>query len=158
MKQFLRVIRRKSRWLNCDNTQDLSCDVFQDLMPKCCELSVFVVNNEEDKYRVIMALSATRDGLSKLDYIIFEKSIIEPLGIFTNKTDGETPDDCANNLHYLLTNLSALRLANFAEKLNTYKIDTKTRKDIKAELPKFIQENNISKKINKSLLKDLKIE
>ena len=162
MKQFLRSIR-ESKWLNCSNTDeykkgDLRGDALVTIKTSCCQLSVFRVNDGNDRQRVITALAATRDNVDRLDYAIFEDSALNLLGITVEKTYGHTPDVVANELHYQLGELTATRLAQLAEIIYAGKHDYKPKKQIKFGLEEAVRSNQLdTTKCKESLLKGLEI-
>lgn len=118
MKQFLRV--RQSKWFKHPGVDwledgELQGNAIDDIQTQNCLLSVFRVNSEADRQRVAVALAATKDYLANVDYVVFEDSDLEPLGITVQQTKGHTPDETANDLHYELGNLTVRRLVRLAE-------------------------------------------
>ena len=116
MSRFMRVIsggkwRSDLDWLDAG---ELSGDVLWDLRTQGGKLSVYRVA-EDDRRRVVAALAANRDNVSKLDYAVFEDSCLGSLGITVDRSDGHTPDEAVNGLHYNLGNLTVERLAALAE-------------------------------------------
>ena len=117
--RFLRIVRR-SRWqkrpeFDWPKDSGLPSDAFGDIQTSRCRLSVYAVTDAIDGQRVATAMAATREGISNIDYVIFEDSELELLGISVQHTPGDTPDDGVNKMHYDLGNLTARRLAQIAE-------------------------------------------
>lgn len=117
--RFLRIIRR-GRWQkrpepDWPKDSGLPSDALGDMQTSRCRLSVYAVTDAIDGQRVAAAMAATREGISNIDYAIFEDSELESLGISVQPTPGDTPDDGVNGLHYDLGNLTAKRLAQLAE-------------------------------------------
>ena len=119
MNQFLRIVRQskwherhKIDWLpDCE----IQADAFCDIQTEQNRLSVYRVANETDSRRVVVAIAATRRTISKVDYAVFDYSDIHSLGITVDMSDGETPDEVVNRMHYELGHLTVRRLAKLAE-------------------------------------------
>jgi hypothetical protein len=79
-------------------------------------MSVWVINDDEGNLkRVLCALAATRDSIVAFDFLLFDQSIPDILGISVKQTDGATPDIHANqNWHRDLVDLSARKLVELA--------------------------------------------
>ena len=119
MMEFLRIVRR-GKWEkhptpDWPEDNGLDCDALSDMQTEECRLSVYAVTDEIDQQRVAVAHAATRKHISVIDYITFEGSGLTSLGITVNQTEGKTPDNGVNNLHYDLGNLTVKRLAQLTE-------------------------------------------
>ena len=106
---------RQARWLKYPDLEwlsqdDIQSDALLDLRTEDNKLSVYKVENEADTERVIIALAATRENLSNLDYAVFEDSTLASTDITISQQNGETPDAEVNKLHYDLTNLTVRKL------------------------------------------------
>ena len=135
MKQFMRTIRQ-GRWHKCPainwlENGELQSDALCDITTKGCMLSVYRINNEIDRQRVIVALAANRKCIVNLDYAVFEDSALDSLGITVQQTEGSTPDAVANELHYELGNLTVRRLAQLAKIVSAGQHKRISRKRIK---------------------------
>lgn len=95
-------------------------------------LSVYAVTDAIDGRRVAAAMAATREGISNMDYAIFEDSELESLGISVQHTPGDTPDDGVNSSHYDLGNLTTRRLAQLAEIVSAAEIRRMAWSDVRA--------------------------
>lgn len=93
----------------------LSSDALDDMRTTKGNMSVYAIMDVADRKRVAVALAATRNDISHLDYAIFEGSGLESLGIAVRQTEGDTPDKDVNELHYNLGNLTVKRLAQLTE-------------------------------------------
>ena len=117
--KFLRKVRR-GKWVKnpvADWPEDsgLHCDALDDMQTRECSLSVYAIMDAADSQRVAVALAATREEISLMDYAVFEGSSLESLGITIRQTKGDTPDIDVNELHYNLGNLTVKRLAQLTE-------------------------------------------
>ena len=99
-----------------------------------CRLSIYAVTDVIDGQRVATAMAATREGISNIDYAVFEDSELESLGISVQHTLGDTPDDGVNGLHYDLGNLTARRLAQLAEIVSVGEIRRMAWSDVRTLL------------------------
>lgn len=119
MSLFLRAIRQ-ARWFKKPHVDwleddELKGDALIDIETENGKLSVYKVTNEANAERISVALAATKDRPSKIDYAMFADSNLKSLGITVKQTEGETPDDEVNMVHYELGDLTVKRLAKLAE-------------------------------------------
>ena len=119
MRQFLRSIRQ-GRWYRYPvvdwlDDGELQGDALSDIRTQDCRLSVYRVTSDADRQRVAVALAATRNEFSNMDYAVFVDSDLDALGITVQPTEGDTPDEAVNELHYELGNLTVKRLALLAK-------------------------------------------
>ena len=160
MSSFLRLIRG-GRWLkfpDVDWLQDgeLQGDAFSDLQTSGGKLSIFKVDDETDKQRVVIALAANRDDVDVLDYAVFEDSNLASQGIVPDIQEGETPDKEANQLHYELRNMTVTRLAQLAEVVAAGEHKRILKKQIKSWLQKAVTTGDLNKtKMKRGLLQSL---
>ena len=119
MALFLRVVRRgrwdrypKVAWLPEDH---LKIEVLIDLPIEAGKLSVFRVDDGEAKHRVAMALAANREYISVIDYITFDDTNLQTLGVTIDHSEGHTADDGVNDWHYDIGDISLQRLTQLAE-------------------------------------------
>ena len=99
-----------------------------------CRLSVYATADVADRKRVAVALAATREEISLMDYAVFDGSSLKSLGITIRQTKGDTPDRDVNELHYDLGNLTVKRLAQLTEIVSTGEHRRISRQDVKAAL------------------------
>ena len=121
--KFLRIIRR-GKWEkrpepDWPEDSGLHCDALCDMRTKECLLSVYAITKTIDVIRVVVALAATRDEISLVDYVVFEDYGLKSFGIAVYQTEGETPDNGVNSSHYDLGNLTVKRLAQLTEIVST---------------------------------------
>lgn len=136
--KLLRIIRR-GRWQkrpepDWPKDSGLPSDALGDMQTSRCRLSVYAVTDAIDGQRVATAMAGTREGISNIDYAVFEDSELESLGISVQHTLGDTPDDGVNGLHYDLGNLTARRLAQLAEIVSVGEIRRMAWSDVRTLL------------------------
>ena len=105
-------------------------------------MSIYEIEDIQDGVnRVVAALAATRDHLDKLDYLIFEKSLLEGLGIDISERKGTTADDEVNQWHLDLENLTTKTITKLVDNL-FYKCETgrKTALEIKDLISNHLEE------------------
>lgn len=160
MTYFLRVIRQ-TRWLKYPDLEwlpdgELQGDALGDLQTTDSALSVFKVESETDKERVVIGLAANRDNPANLDYAIFEDSEFTSLGIAAEQREGATPDMEVNKLHFELRNLTVGRLAKLAQVVSMGKHDRIPRKLIKSRLQAALRAGTLnSERLKSQMLEDL---
>lgn len=118
MRLFLRVVRQR-RWIRQPDEDwledgELKGDALSDLNTQDGRLSVYTVSSEADKQQVAVAVAATRQNFSNMDYVVFSDSDLERFGITVQQTPGGTPDSRVNDLHYELGKLTVDRLVQLA--------------------------------------------
>ncbi len=160
MTYFLRVIRQ-TRWLKYPDLDwlpvgGLQGDALGDLQTTGNALSIFKVESETDKERVVIGLAANRDNLANLDYAVFEDSLFNTLGIAAEQREGATPDIQVNNLHYELRNLTVGQVAQLAQVVSTGEHGRISRKQVKSQLQAAISAGTVDRgRLKPQLLKDL---
>ena len=145
--KFLRVVRR-GRWAKYPDPgwpedSGLSCDAFEDMRAKECNLSVYAVTDKVGKQRVAVAFAAAREEIALVDYIVFKNSGLESLGVDVRRTKGETPDNDANDVHYNLGNLTAKRLAQLTEIVSAGEHGRMFQRDIRMLLHKAVKDGQL---------------
>lgn len=133
--KFLRKVRR-GKWVkhpSDDWPEDsgLSCDVLDDMQTNECALSVYAITDATDRKRVAVAMAATKQEIALVDYIVFDGSSLESLGVTIQQTKGDTPDSGVNELHYDLGNLTLKRLAQLTEIVSAGEHERIRRSDVK---------------------------
>lgn len=138
MRQFMRIVRQ-GRWFKYPVVDwlgdgELQGDALSDIRTQDCRLSVYGVSDEVDRQRVAVALAATREEISHMDYAVFSDSSLDSLGITVQATEGDTPDKTVNRMHYELGNLTVKRLAWLAEIVSAGKHERIWQRQVKALL------------------------
>ena len=146
--KFLRKVRRV-KWIKhpaADWPEDsgLSCDALDDMQTEECSLSVYAIADAADRKRVAVALAATREEISLMDYTVFDGSGLKSLGITVRQTKGDTPDMGVNGLHYDLGNLTVKRLAQLTEIVSTGEHERILRQDIKTSLHEAARDGRLN--------------
>ena len=146
--KFLRKVRR-GKWVkhpvsDWPDDSGLHCDALEDMRTKECNLSVYAILNVADRKRVAVALAATREEISVMDYAVFDGSGLKSLGITVRQTDGDTPDMDVNKLHYDLGDLTVKRLAHLTDIVSTGEHERIQRRDIKTSLCKAARDGRLN--------------
>ncbi len=149
MAYFLRVVRQ-ARWYKYPELDwlpdgGLQADALGDLQTTGNELSVYRVENEMDRDRVIVALAANRDNLANLDYAVFDDAGLVSIGVAISQQDGQTPDLAVNRLHYNLVNLTAENLVQIAQAISSGEHVRISRKDIELKLRRSIESGELDR-------------
>lgn len=159
MNQFLRLIKQR-RWhmypkIDWLEEGAIQGDALTDIRPIEGKLSVYKIDNDSEQ-RVITALAAARDCVSHIDYVVFEDSKLDSIGITVEQTDGNTPDVDVNKLHYDLGKLSVERLVILAQIISQSKLDRKFQPEVIEHMRDAINTGYLDKaKIKEKLLKVL---
>lgn len=112
MPFILRTIR-KSRWLPerpSETQEERFARALKDLsLGEDHKLSIwYVAPDYTNLERLVTALGANRDHLDNVDYILLDDQVLLELGIRSQQTDGNTPDQEVNQQwHYDLVAISA---------------------------------------------------
>jgi len=145
------VYRPKPEWLP---EGELSADVFKGLRTTNGDLSIYLVNEQQDSVnRVIAALACTRDSISRIDYVLIPREVVED-EFRVEHTSGNTADDEVNGSHVDVVELTLSRLADFAYLVRDYSDSMKRvpERVVKSEIEKGIETNRIQfERIRKSL-------
>lgn len=152
MTNFLRTINH-DRWLNSVDPDwvpdgELCADVLKDLHTDDGKLSIWDINDEAYRQELLIALAAARPSLKKMDYIIFDGTELEEIGVSLEHSTGRTPITKINSLlHYDVRFLTANRLALLAELVFTKQIEIKRvpKKDVRSLLSQAADEGIIDK-------------
>ncbi|MGC1375933.1 MAG: hypothetical protein WA821_06920 [Anaerolineales bacterium] len=121
-KMLIRFITDQLRWVEWKYPWLLDGEIpaehLLDLSPKNNELSIFEFEDEQELFRIAAAYGVQRQKKEKLDYICFDRNIIEKVKIKSdNNKKGMTPDDKVNQLHIDLVELSAEKIISLAHEL-----------------------------------------
>lgn len=157
MRQFLRVTNR-GRWYKYPDVTwlaagELQGDALSDIRTQDGRLSVYKVANDADRQRVAVALAATRKEFANVDYAVFGDSGLDELGITVQQTEGETPDETVNGLHYELGNLTVERLALLAKIVSA----GAHRRIQKRQIKKLLSDAAKYRRLDKKMVKSEKI-
>ena len=121
MPLLLRAIR-KSRWnkTNCPwlAKDDIQADLLRDFETKDNTLSVWLVQDDRSNLNdVLLALGASRDTASNLDYTIFDVGLLANINIKLEINAGNTLYAKANCWHRDLVELTTNKIVKLAEYL-----------------------------------------
>ncbi len=121
MVSFLLRGINMNRWLECLGTKAgpetndcrpaLMADVMIDVKTEGNRLSVYEIDEERDRLRLVVgALAANRGRLQAFDYVLLRKSVLDALQITTEQTLGETKHSQVNSFHVHLEGLTLYQL------------------------------------------------
>lgn len=151
MSFLLRKIR-KNKWYKTEDIAWLLPGEFQsdplgDLATTENKLSVYCVEDDcSNLERVVSALAANCDKIANFDCILFEKTILNNIGIKSVPTKGDTPDEIVNNCHLDLVELSAFKLVDLAKQaLNKGRVERFLSQRVTELLGDSIQKGYINK-------------
>jgi hypothetical protein len=151
---LLRAIR-KSRWnkTNCPwlPVGDIQADPLGDLATGSNTLSVWLVQDDRSNLNdVLLALGASRDTASNLDYTIFDIDLLVNINIKLETNEGKTPYAKANCWHRDLVELTANKIVKLAESLLK---NAELERFSEKEMIKLIQDAVNNKQIDRTKLK-----
>jgi len=151
---LLRAIR-KSRWnkTNCPwlAKDDIQADLLRDFETKDNTLSVWLVQDDRSNLNdVLLALGASRDTASNLDYTIFDVGLLANINIKLEINAGNTLYAKANCWHRDLVELTANKIVKLAESLLK---DAELERFSEKEMIKLIQDAVNNKQIDRTKLK-----
>ena len=157
MRLFLRVVKQR-RWIRQPDEDwledgELKGDALSDLATQNGKLSVYMVSGKADRQRIAVALAATRQNFSPMDYVVFSDSDLKSFGITVQHTPGTTPDSEVNDLHYELGRLTVGRLVRLATVVSAGEHKRILEKQIKA----LLSEAAISGRLNKAKIPSQKM-
>jgi hypothetical protein len=122
MPLLLRNVR-KNRWENRPewlSQDEVQADALLDLKTDENKLSVWrIQDSRSDLDEIISAIASTRSDLVNVDYALFGQDSATKLGIKHEDMPGESLHLEANDKHRDLIDLSARRLVNLAEAIQT---------------------------------------
>lgn len=142
MPRFLRTVRQSRwqapAWLN-PGTAAVKADALADLQTVNNLLSVYLVESAHDIDRITVALAATRDNLQNVDYVVFDDTELQDIGIAVMRSRGNTPDYLVNEMHYDIGKLTARQTADLATVIIQGNLGRRQRAAIKADMKQAIQ-------------------
>jgi hypothetical protein len=150
MPFFLRKIR-KAKWLNDKGLSwlqpsDLQADAVFDLKTDDNSLSVWHVEDDESNLeQVLVAVGASLDYLTNLDYALADQDLLLETGIKMTATTGKTGYRVANQWHRDLVELTAERVLEIARTIQTrgLRLDRVLSKKLAALLKKRIESGDV---------------
>lgn len=159
MALLLRIISR-AKWIapNHWKVGDIPADVLTDLRTSENGLSVWKIDADKSNLdSAVIAAASNRDRLDKLDYAIFDETVLSPLGIRCTKSDGNSPHQSANvTMHRDLTELTVEKVAGLAAVMMPLERVRVSQSKIKCMLLSAINGNVLEKtRIPKTLLAQL---
>ena len=170
MPLILRKLRKKSSWESRGITWlgpgQLQADVFGDLATKQNMLSVYKVGDNTrsdtlDRVIAALAVAGTEHISDKFEYLLFDESILQTLGIKIAHNKGETPDLEVDALHIDLIELSADRLLSLAVAMSGGTKERRLKKEVRTLVAQGILKGHIERsklKLNVSELSRIDLE
>lgn len=148
MARLLRMIRQ-SRWLMQPGLLGwlpqgaMQSDVLLDLQTVGNKMSVYRVDDDDEFESVVVGLASSRDNFDNLDYAVLDESTIHSATIKLVQTNGNTPCNKANMLHYDLQELTVDKVVKLAQSISAV---TPKR------MPKKVIESKVRKAMGSGLL------
>lgn len=103
---------RQEPWLQAD---EVAADAVCTLRTKKNELSVFAIRPDRSNLpRVFAALASQGDRWIDVGYVIIDPALLASQGFLLSQSEGKTPDDEVNALHYDIEQLDGRRLLQLA--------------------------------------------
>src|ERR1700687_5618805 len=99
MAIFVRKVDSRQRWQPPQRDEgtwlgarDLRADALRDLKTENNTLSIYEVDEASGVSvpRILAALAANRDRISKIEFVIFDSAAVETSGLACERVDGET--------------------------------------------------------------------
>lgn len=163
MSSVLRTIGYSKWWKNPNVSWlppgDLQADALRDIRTKKSALSVYLTDEGIAFERILGALAAKRDSLSRIDYVLLELDFLKSQGFILHNTPehGKTFDNGVNKVHYDIVNLSPLKLYELAQCISQRVADHRCLCG-NDEVAGFIIASLCSGYIDKNMLKDKLVE
>ena len=101
----------KNVWLDPDF---ILADALRNFTSSKNELSVFLLENDDQIELILSAIVASSKSLDNTDYVIIDRSLIDSLDIAIEEDLGKTLNNSINKLHLNLTQLSAEKVLKLA--------------------------------------------
>lgn len=110
MTFYLRIIRKKSFWLGCEqykNTSDVTADLIQDFRTTQNSLSVWHIETDKSNLnRILAAYACTQENIRQVEYAILPSNLLSNANFNIIQERGKTPDLEANDWHRDIINLT----------------------------------------------------
>ena len=121
-------------------------------------MSLYRIDDEDEFESVVVGLASSRDNFANLDYAILDESAIHSAAITLVKTDGNTPCDKANMLHYDLQELTVDKVVNLAQSISEGYLDRIPKKEIENRVRKAMESGLLDlSRVNVSMRQKLTI-
>jgi len=112
---IVRILNNKTHWEDDPANKswlqsgEIRSDLLNDFETKDDCLSIYIIDedNDIDIFRVISAIASTKDHFDKIDYTIFDISVLSGLKAKLEDNPGKTPDSYVNDLHSDVIEISA---------------------------------------------------
>jgi hypothetical protein len=148
---FLLHTIRRGRWTGNASPEwldkeDVIADPVTDLHTKDNALSVWLVDEERRRLpRLFAALAANRDSFSNLDYVLFDRGVLDAVGIRSVETPGKLLDPETRSWHLDLIELSGLSLVALVRALleSGPEIERVSERKIKSFLQEAMAEGHL---------------
>jgi hypothetical protein len=115
-RRLLEDPREEEAWLT---NGDLRADALRDLTTDDNKLSIYEVDDAGGVSldRILAALAARRDNIAKLDFVLFDFTILGDVELAYERVPGDTFDSAVNDRHIDLVQLTARKLAEFGSRI-----------------------------------------
>ena len=155
---LLRIVRR-SRWGSPDWLSDGQAPGYSiaDFLPEdsTATISLFKVGAARElEEQVVAALASKRESVNSVfDYVLFPEDYLDQVGVSSEQTKGETPDDRVNEeLHFdachvelnSIANLVTLVYAGCRDEGNSVELHRFTPSTIKALIGRFLDPGDLA--------------
>ncbi len=106
-------VRPDLNWLNEENLQ---ADALKNLATKNSAVSVYKLNAQINRRRIVAGLASTNDRVTKIEYVLLEVDFLYANGFELKKTPehGKTKDSGVNRNHCDIANLTPSSLYDLA--------------------------------------------
>jgi len=149
----------EEKWLGVG---ELRADALVDIATEDNSLSLYIFDDQSAVTldRILGAVGATRNVVAKLDFAVFDVTLVEGIEITKVARPGKTPDAAVNAVHLDLMHLTATKLAALGNEIQRHaKIDRRQPKDMGRLINKHIKAGYIDSSIvDPTLLERLKEE
>ena len=98
---------------------EIGADLLGDLNTNDNAISIWHIEDDRSNLnRVLVALAATKEHLSNVDFLLFDQTILDRLNLCVEQSSGETADETVNGQwHQDVRQLSASRLVALAAQM-----------------------------------------
>ena len=165
---LLRLVRRSSFWDSPDWLSEGQAPVYTitDFLPSdsTARISLFKVGDDRElEEQVVAALASNREAVSVVDYVLFPEDYLNQVGVPSEQTKGETPDDRVNEeLHLDTGHLELIPVANLvtlvhADYRNSAKLPRYTPGKIKPLVRRFLDSGDLDEaRVSPGVLKKVR--
>lgn len=132
--------------------QEVPADAMKDLRTDNNALSVFEVAEEADARRIAIAIAAGKEDFGHCEWFLFDDSVLGPLGILVEESEGTTPYVGINGLHRDLNQLTGRKLVALAEAIPMDMFDFVLKKDVETAIVSSVRSGELDiNRINRKL-------